>query len=367
MPGTDQPDATVLVRVLGALTLAVDGEERPFPSGRPGRLLADLLLARGRVVGVSRLAEDVWGDEPPEDPRAALHTTVARVRRALGPAGALVSWRSPGYVVDLSRVRLDSEEFLDRAARAREQRDLTVAATGFAEALALWRGPAWGELAQDLAQGEARRLEDARLAVCEDRAAALLDAGRWAEATGDLRVLVAEHPLRERAVGLLMRCLHRSGDVGEALAAYAAHRDLLADELGLDPTPELEALHQQVLRRDVPVEQVVRPKEPEGQVARPQVQAEQRARPVGASEPAAPVAAGPRLHGREAHLAALRAMLAQHRCVTVVGPGGVGKTSVARSLAGEGPSSWWVDLASVQTPEGVVPSVARAMQVEVYP
>jgi DNA-binding SARP family transcriptional activator len=98
-PAVTTPTA-VQVGVLGALTLRVDGLDRPFPSGRPGRALGSLLLARGRVVSDSRLSDDVWGEEQPDDPRAALHTTVARVRRSLGTAGSLVVRHGHGYSLD---------------------------------------------------------------------------------------------------------------------------------------------------------------------------------------------------------------------------------------------------------------------------
>ncbi|HTW16262.1 MAG TPA: BTAD domain-containing putative transcriptional regulator [Nocardioides sp.] len=335
---------TVLaVRVLGEPELVLAHGPVPFPAGRPGRLLAALVLAHGRALAVERLVDDVWGEEPPGEARAALHTTVARARRALAEQAALVQRTSAGYRLDDADVRLDSDDFLARIAPVPGE-DATARVQRYDAALALWRGPAWGVLAEDLAAGEALRLTEARLGALEERAAALLETDHADRAVGELRLLVADEPLRERAVGLLMTALRRTGDVAGALAAYAVHRRRLADELGLDPSPELVDLHRELLlRRPAPGRRlsVVRPEEPGG-------------------------AAGPRLHGRDAQLATLDRMLGLHRCVTVVGPGGVGKTTLAAHAVSER-EHWWVDLATVSDPSGVLPAVAGALGVEAFP
>jgi predicted ATPase/DNA-binding SARP family transcriptional activator len=321
------------------------------------------------MVGDAHLIEDVWGQDPPEDPRAALHTTVARVRRSLGPAGTLVIRRGAGYLLDRRSVVVDSEEFLELVTQARVIAHSADRVGILDQALELWRGAAWADLADDLAGGEARRLEEALYAAREDRAAALLEEGRCDAAVGDLRVLVAEQPLRERAVGLLMRSLHATGDVGQALAAYETHRETLADELGLDPSAELIELHRQVLRRET--DQPVLARMPTTRVAAPPPTGTAVAETTSGTDPRL----RPRLHGREGHLEALRTMLELHRCVSIVGPGGVGKTSVALRLSQDaalrggdraGPG-WWVDLASVGTPSGLRAAVARVLDVEVFP
>jgi predicted ATPase/DNA-binding SARP family transcriptional activator len=330
------PPARMEVLVLGPPMLAVDGGRRPFPAGRPGRLLAALVLARGRVVAADRLVDLVWDDATPEDARASLHTTVNRARRALGPAAGLLVRRGPGYALERDAVVVDADRFLELATAGRGGGDV-AALDG---ALALWRGPAWAGFDGDLAVAEAGRLEEVRLAVREERAAALLDEGRLEEGITELRALVAEAPLRERPVGLLMRALHAGGDVAGSLQAYDDHRTRLADELGLDPSAELAELHGQVLRRTV--ETPVR----------------------GAVEDAG---SSRRLHGRDGQLAALRSMLAERRCVTVVGPGGVGKTSVAAALAAGSPDAFWVDLARVADPSGVPTAVADALDARSFP
>src|SRR5688500_1544875 len=197
---TGQP-ARIEVLVLGPPMLDVDGELRPFPAGRPGRLLAALVLARGRVVAADRLVDLVWDDAVPDDGRASLHTTVNRARRALGGASGRLVRREPGYALDLDAPDVDADRFLDQSVAARRAGDVAA----IDAALDLWRGPAWAGFDGDLALAEASRLEEARLALREERAAALLDGGRLEEGVDELRVLVAEAPLRERPVGLLMR------------------------------------------------------------------------------------------------------------------------------------------------------------------
>ena len=228
------------VLVLGDPHVRIGGRERPFPAGRPGRLLASLLVARGRVVTDDRLVDDVWGVDLPVDARAALHTTVGRARRSLGPEGTRIGRTAVGYRLDVTGVDVDADRFVAGLARARDLEDGRRLAA-YDEALALWRGPAWAGLAVDIAQGEALRLEEGRVAAREERAEVLLALGRAREAADELRQLVTEQPLRDRPSLLLMRALHRLGASADALAVYAVHRRALAEELGLDPSPELDA------------------------------------------------------------------------------------------------------------------------------
>ena len=178
------------VYVLGDPHLRIDGRERPFPAGRPGRLLASLLVARGRVVTDDRLVDDVWGEDLPLDARAALHTTVGRARRALGPEGTRIGRTAVGYRLDLTGVDVDADRFAAALARARALEDGGRLAA-YDEALALWRGPPWAGLAVDSAQGEALRLEDAYVAAREERAEVLLALGRATR--GGRRAAPASH------------------------------------------------------------------------------------------------------------------------------------------------------------------------------
>jgi predicted ATPase/DNA-binding SARP family transcriptional activator len=343
------------VYVLGDPRLLIDGRERPFPAGRPGRLLASLLVARGRVVTDDRLVDDVWKEDLPVDARAALHTTVGRARRALGPEGTRIGRTAVGYRLDLTGVDVDADRFATALARARALEDGGRLAA-YDEALSLWRGSPWAGLAVDSAQGEALRLEDAYVAAREERADVLLELGRLREAADELRQLATEHPLRDQPSLLLMRALHRLGASADALAVYAVHRKALADELGLDPSPELEEAQRDILER------VPDPAPGKAKTPATIVETTTRARStVPDLEPTE------RLIGRDDAIEQLRVLTARHQCVTVVGPGGVGKTSLARAVAAAEQVAWWADLASVSTEAGVRAVVATALGVEVFP
>ncbi|GAA2126399.1 BTAD domain-containing putative transcriptional regulator [Nocardioides bigeumensis] len=343
MDGTGPGDfeVGVVLRVLGSPLLELDGRAQPLPPGRPGRLVAALLVARGRVVTDDRLVDEVWGEDLPADARAALHTNVGRARRALGTAAARLERVAAGYRFDLADVSVDADEFVATLARARGlvAGDPVGALAAYDAALRLWQGPAWAGFADDVAQGEALRLEESLLAAREEHAETLLALGRAQEAADELRPLVSGEPLRDRPALLLIRALHRLGSSADALAVFAAHRAALAEELGLDPSPELEEAQREVLER-TPA--------PTPAVAAPVV--------VRASA----------LVGREADLEQVRRLLTLHRCVTVLGPGGVGKTSLAREVMASTTPAWWVDLTSVTTEAGVRAQVAAALDVEVF-
>ena len=346
------------VFVLGDPHLRVGGPERPFPAGRPGRLLASLLLARGRVVTDDRLVDDVWGEDLPVDARAALHTTVGRARRALGPEGTRIGRTAAGYRLDLTGVVFDADRFAAGLARARALEDGGRLAA-YDEALALWRGPAWAGLAVDVAQGEALRLEEAHVAAREERAEVLLVLGRAREAADELRQLVAEQPLRDRPSLLLMRALHRLGASAEALAVYAVHRTALAEELGLDPSPELDEAQRQILERTPD------PARSSGttHATTGDLTGDSTRLPTAIVSDLGPTR---KLIGRDDDVEQVRALAKRHRCVTVVGPGGVGKTSLARAVASTEQVAWWGDLTSVSTEAGVRALIATALGVEVF-
>ncbi|WP_169808819.1 AfsR/SARP family transcriptional regulator, partial [Microtetraspora fusca] len=215
--------------VLGPVTVWTDaGDVVAIPGLKVRALLADLLAHEGRVVSADRLVDDLWGDEPPGNPVAALHVRVSQLRRALEeaePGGReLVVSRAPGYALRIDPDALDAVRF---ARLVRESRP--------AEALELWRGAAFADFADaEFLRPVIARLEDARLAAVEDLAEARLAAGEPV----DVAELVAAHPLRERLRAAHMRALYRAGRQSEALASYADLRERLAEELGLDPSPE---------------------------------------------------------------------------------------------------------------------------------
>jgi len=351
------------IYVLGDPHLRIGGRERPFPAGRPGRLLASLLVARGRVVTDDRLVDDVWGEDLPIDARAALYTTVGRARRALGPDGTRIGRTAVGYRLDLTGVVVDADRFAAELARARALEDGGRLAA-YDEALAMWHGPAWAGLAVDVAQGEALRLEEAHLAAREERAEVLLALGRAREAADELRQLVAEQPLRDRPSLLLMRALHRLGASADALAVYAVHRSALAEELGLDPSPELDEAQRNILERAPdPARSSGTTRATIGDLT-----GDSTGDSTGLPRVTVPdLEPTSRLFGRADDIEQVRALTARHRCVTVIGPGGVGKTSLARAVAATEQITWWGDLTSVSTEAGVRALVATALEVEVFP
>ncbi|MET7392412.1 BTAD domain-containing putative transcriptional regulator [Dactylosporangium sp. NPDC005572] len=226
-------------RVLGTV-VALGADGAPVALGDRGRALLAALLARaGEMVPAERLADLLWGGRPPASAAAALHSQVARLRRAL-PGIALVT-RPPGYALEVGPGDVDAGEF-----------DRLVAAARYEEALALWQGPAYAEFADaEIARFEAIRLEEARLTASEGWHEQLLDRDRPAEALPLLEAFVGGHPLRETAIGILVRVLYRLGRHADALSAYDAYADRLADELGLEPSEALQRLRLQVLRREV--------------------------------------------------------------------------------------------------------------------
>ena len=242
-------------QVLGPLE-AWEGGGRLALGGPKQRLvLAHLLLRANQVVPADRLIDQVWGEEPPDAVRSALQAYVSRLRRSLG-AGRLQG-RPPGYLLRAAPEEVDVLRFEDLVGQARRRAatEPRAAVRLLDEAMALWRGPALADLAQEPSLGpELARLEELRLAAREERIDALLVLGRHGEVVAELERLTKEQPLRERQWAQLLLALYRSGRQAEALGAYQQARQTLAEELGIDPSPALQRLHQQVLRQDAALE-----------------------------------------------------------------------------------------------------------------
>jgi DNA-binding SARP family transcriptional activator/ABC-type glycerol-3-phosphate transport system substrate-binding protein len=237
-------------RVLGPIE--VSGEDGPLPLGGPKQraVLAHLIVRANQVVSADALIDLVWNEDPPPAARSTLQGYVSHLRKAFGP-DRLVG-RPPGYVLSLDAGELDAAQFeaLIREARASDG-GTDRAGEILREALALWRGPAFADLAAEPAlSGEIARLEELRLQALEERVSADLETGRHGDAIGELESLVREHPLRERLWASLMLALYRSGRAADSLATFQRAREILADELGADPSPELQRLHERVLRQD---------------------------------------------------------------------------------------------------------------------
>ena len=307
---------------------------------------------------------------------------VSRLRRALGPAGAsAVQTQPPGYRLQLEPGQLDADRFASLAASARA--DLAAgqaaAAAGMAAALALWRGPALGDIADlAFAQADVARLEEARLAALEDRIEADLACGRHASVASELDGLAREHPLRERLCGLRMLALYRCGRQADALTAYAELRAQLADELGIDPNPGLLRLHESILQQRPELDWEPGPPEPggdgpHGPTAGTPVQAGGRPGPPGRRpRPPALPAETTSFVGRESDLATIEELLGLSRLLTLTGPGGSGKTRLALRAAAQAASRhpggvWLVELAQLTGPELVEPLTATTLGVREQP
>ncbi|MCP2164735.1 DNA-binding transcriptional activator of the SARP family [Goodfellowiella coeruleoviolacea] len=318
-PPDRRPETGLEFGVLGPVQVLAGG--RQIPVNRPGMrgLLGMLLLEANQVVPIDRLVDGLWGEDPPATARTIVHGYVSRLRRLLAQAdptgSARIHTRPPGYLLAVEPWRVDVNRVrqLVRSARGRAPADR---AGLLREALGLWRGPV---LADVPGRPVSAGLEELRLGALEERIEAELELGRHAELVGELRQLVTEYPFRERLVGQLMRALYRAGRRADALAAYQQFHRRAVAELGMDPGPELQALHEQVLRDDPALRGagagVLPPR-------------------VGVLAPAQLPSAVPGLIGRAAELAWLDGLLGERgRGATtvgvVVGAAGVGKTALA--------------------------------------
>jgi DNA-binding SARP family transcriptional activator len=240
---------------LGPVRAVRDGHELELGGPKPCAVLALLLVDVGRVVPADYLAEVLWRGAPPPGAAKTLRSYVSRLRSLLDPGAALVA-RGGGYAIRVQADQLDAARFERLVGAAREALDrgeAAAAASWFGEALALWRGRALADVADvEPLTLEAARLEELRLVAVEGRAEADIERGRAGEVTGELERLVAEYPVRERLWRLLVLALYRAERQADALAAYRRARQLLAEELGIEPGEELRALEEAVLRQEVP-------------------------------------------------------------------------------------------------------------------
>ncbi|WP_416478891.1 AfsR/SARP family transcriptional regulator [Streptomyces sp. LKA04] len=364
----------VRYRILGTTqVLRPDGTAVPLGGARLRALLTVLALRAGRAVPAGLLVEEVWGGDPPADATGALQALVGRLRRAIG-AQAVAS-ADGGYRLTAAPDDVDLHRFdrlVGEGARALADGDPAKAAVPLDDALALWRGPALADLPDRTA--EAARWETRHLDALRARHTAALDLGEAERSLPELTALCDARPLDEPLQALRLRALRDTGRTAEALAAYASVRHLLADRLGTDPGPGLRALHGELL---APGEPVV-PPAPSGSRPAPAEGAASPASPGSRPAPAeAPRAPAPRRRGnlrarltsfvgRDADIESLRADLATARLVTLLGPGGAGKTRLSQEAAeGAGDTApdgvWLAELAPVDDPDAVPEAVLTAL------
>jgi predicted ATPase/DNA-binding SARP family transcriptional activator len=332
--------------MLGSLEVrSDDGVLADVPGARLRGLLTALALAPGHAVPKATLVDWIWGERPPSDAANALQRLVSRLRKAL-PEGS-VEGQTDGYRLTVEPDAVDAVRFERLVGQARSDEDPRRLRL-LREALALWRGAAMQDIGlQDSAAFDAAvtRLEGLRLTAMEDRFDAEVSLGHGAELVTELTDLVAAHPLRERLVAALMRALAAAGRDTEALLVYQRTREALADALGVDPSPELSALHVALLRGELGRREQRRPEGGRKTNLRAELTS---------------------FVGKDADVAAVRELIAGHRLTTLIGPGGSGKTRLAtetaRTLLGDLPDgAWLVELAATGADDDVAQSALAGL------
>ena len=338
-------------RILGPLEAVLDGGPAALGAPKQRGLLALLLVNRRRVVTAEQLVDGLWGEAPPASALQSLQVYVHGLRRALG--GDRIETAGRGYRVAVGEDELDLDRFeraLEGGRAALEANRAEDAADDLREALALWRGPALAGLPEETRRAaETERLDELRLTALELRFDAELACGRHDAVVAELEAVTAEEPYRERFLQQRMLALYRCGRQADALEAYRRAREVLAEELGLDPSPALQELERAILRQ-------------EPALAAPEA-------PTRSTQPL-PVPPTP-LVGRRLERAAVGALFRDEgaRLVTLTGPGGTGKTrlaiEVAHALEAElRDGAVFVSLAALSSPELVGPTIAEALEIQ---
>jgi predicted ATPase/DNA-binding SARP family transcriptional activator len=333
----------MLFSVLGPLEVRDAGKSLAIGGPRQRSVLALLLLDLGRAVSADRLVTEIWGDEPPAGARDSLYTYVSNLRGVLGRDRLVRA--DGGYRLDtIEGDTIDAAEIDARLAEARRLAgsDPAGAIALIDESLDSWRGQPYEGL-EDLPSvvPEAARLEELRLRALEDRIEAELRSGSVPE-VGGVELLTVAHPYRERFWELLARVLYRAGRQTDALRALSRLRGMLADDLGIDPSPSVARLEERILLQDPALEE-------------------------GTTTPTNLPAPITDFIGRAEELDRLEALILEHRLVTVTGPGGAGKTRLAIEAAARVGDAfpdgvWFVDLAQVATPEMAAEAITSAMR-----
>ena len=255
-------------RVLGPVEDSCNGRPLQLGGARQRAVLSAMLVDANRVVSVERLINAVWDERPPSTARHQIRTSVSGLRKMFADLGAereVIVTKPPGYSLVVKPGELDSQEFEAKAFAARNaaaEGDLAAAVTAARSALALWRSPAWDGIAGQIVQAEATRLEQWRLGLLENCLDWELALGKHHEVIGELITLASDHPLRERFHYQLMLALYRDGRQAQALEAYQRARAAFQQELGLDPSEELQQLQHSILAHDPSLTEI--PNQPAG-------------------------------------------------------------------------------------------------------
>ena len=329
--------------ILGPLEVRADGRSVPLGGAKPRAALALLALHANQAVSAERVAVALWGEDAPPSAVKTVQVYVSRLRKALGDPGVLLTTPA-GYCLRVRPGELDAERFERQVADGREALaagGAEHAAAQLREALGLWRGPPLAELAATpFAPAEIARLEEQHLAALELRVEADLAAGRHAELIGELQQLTSQHPWRERLHAQLMLALYRSGRQADALEAYRHAREVLVEQLGIEPGADLHDLHEAILAHDPAIDAPPAPQSLPGVRALP--------------------APPNRTIGRAHELEAIgeRLQSGSLRLLTLTGPGGVGKTRLAIEAARSAEGNFadgarFVPLAALQRSEDV--------------
>lgn len=346
------------IKVLGPLELTDDdapGTALEIGSPRHREVLAALVVDLGYVVSTDALFERVWAGGRGAT-GANLHAVISRLRGRLRGSDLAITTVAPGYRLDGPRGAVDALVFTDLMADARRTIDAgepAAAREKIGAALALWRGVAYADISLPFAETESARLAAQHLAAEELAARLDLELGRHVELAERLPRLVEQHPVHEALRGQLMLALYRSGRQAEALEVFERGRQILLDELGLDPGPQLQQLHEGILRQEPELDRTPARHQP-------------AAAPVRRSAAPGLVASSEQLVGRDREIAYVSSLAREPGLLTLTGVGGVGKTTLVSAVApliaaDFADGAVYVPLAAVTTPELVIPAVGRAV------
>ena len=344
--------ALVEFHVLGPVTVT-SGSESLRIGGLKQRTVAAMLIARsGQSLTADVLARAVYGDEVPERSRRLIQTYVSTLRSIVGD---VISKDGDGWTLTVDRADVDAIRFHDMYESANSLAPQDAAAV-LQDALSIWRGVPYSDVeAHGELDSEITRLVELRLTVLQARIDADLESGRHGDVIGELEALVAEHPYQERFRAQHMLALYRSGRQRESLRSYGQIRDVLVDELGVDPSPELQELERRILEQD--------------ELLLASASRSTRARQQGrelSNVPVPPTA----LVGRTPEIARIRTLLSGHRLVTLTGVGGSGKTRLAIEVATQlipelEHGAYFADLSIVSGDADVASAVAHAVRLGV--